>query len=103
MFDPGTEWLYGISIDWIGRLVQEISGQPLGAYMQDNIFAPLGMTSTGYTVTPDMQARQATIHLRGADGTIGLLDPQPPLINPATGTAGAGSAARCPTINASSA
>ena len=35
------------------------------------------MTSTGYTVTPDMQARQATIHQRGADGTIGLLDPQP--------------------------
>ena len=45
--------------------------------MQDNIFAPLGMTSTGYGVTPDMQARQATIHQRAPDGTIGLLDPQP--------------------------
>ena len=35
MFDPGEQWDYGISIDWIGRLVQEVSGQPLGAYMQD--------------------------------------------------------------------
>ena len=51
--------------------------QGLGAYMQANIFEPLGMTSTGYGVTPDMQARQATIHQRAPDGTIGLLDPQP--------------------------
>jgi len=77
MFDPGTRWEYGISIDWIGRLVQEVSGQGLGAYMQANLFEPLGMTSTSYGVTPDMQARQATIHQRAADGTIGLLDLQP--------------------------
>ena len=95
MFDPGTDWLYGISIDWIGRLVQEISGQPLGTYMQDNIFAPLGMTSNGYVVTPDMQARQATIHLRGADGTIGLLDPQPPL-DPRHGYGGGGLSSTVP-------
>jgi CubicO group peptidase (beta-lactamase class C family) len=76
-FDPGEAWDYGISIDWIGRLVVEISGQSLGTYMQENIFAPLGMTSTGYAVTPDMQARQASIHQRAEDGTLALLDPQP--------------------------
>ena len=42
------------SIDWVGRLIVETSGKPLGAYMQENIFEPLGMTSTGYAVTPDM-------------------------------------------------
>lgn len=77
MFDPGEKWDYGISIDWIGRLVQEVSGKPLGTYMADNVFAPLGMTSTSYGVTDDMQGRQATIHQRQPDGTIGLLDPQP--------------------------
>jgi methyl acetate hydrolase len=77
MFEPGTRWEYGISIDWIGRLVQEVSGQKLGAYMQANIFEPLGMTSTGYSVSPDMEARLATVHQRAPDGTIGLLEPQP--------------------------
>ncbi len=48
MFDPGERWEYGISIDWIGKLVEVVSGKSLGTYMQENIFAPLGMTSTGY-------------------------------------------------------
>ncbi len=77
MFDPGTKWDYGISIDWIGRLVQEVSGKSLGTYMADNVFAPLGMTSTSYGMTDDMLARQSTIHTREADGKIGFLDPQP--------------------------
>ena len=49
MFDPGERWEYGISIDWIGKLVEVVSGKSLGTYMQENIFAPLGMTSTGYS------------------------------------------------------
>ena len=57
-FDPGVRWHYSPSIDWVGRLIVETSGKPLGAYMQENIFAPLGMASTGYAVTPDMAARQ---------------------------------------------
>jgi CubicO group peptidase (beta-lactamase class C family) len=78
LFDPGTQWHYGISIDWIGRLVQEISGQSLGTYMQANVFEPLGMTSTGYAVTPDMAARQSSIHQRAADGMIAVAPPPPP-------------------------
>ena len=39
----------------------EISGKSLGTYMQDNIFSPLGMTSTSYSLTPDMAARRVTI------------------------------------------
>jgi CubicO group peptidase (beta-lactamase class C family) len=77
MFDPGEQWDYGISIDWIGRLVQEVSGKTLGTYMAENVFAPLGMTSTSYGVTDDMLARQATVHQRLEDGSIGFLDPQP--------------------------
>ena len=70
MFDPGERWEYGISIDWIGKLVETVSGQSLGTYMQENIFRPLGMTSTGYRITPDMEARRATIHQREKDGTL---------------------------------
>ena len=65
------------SIDWVGRLIVETSGKPLGAYMQENIFEPLGMASTGYAVTPDMAARQATIHQRAEDGSIAVADLPP--------------------------
>lgn len=70
MFDPGTRWEYGISIDWIGRLVQEVSGQSLGAYMQEHIFGPLGMDSTGYKLTPSMAERRVENHLRQDDGSL---------------------------------
>jgi CubicO group peptidase (beta-lactamase class C family) len=40
MFDPGERWEYGINIDWVGRLVEETSGQKLDAYCRDHIFAP---------------------------------------------------------------
>ena len=69
-FDPGDRWEYGISIDWIGRLVSQISGKSLGTYMQDNIFKPLDMTSTSYTLSPEMAARRVPVHQRGPDGKL---------------------------------
>lgn len=70
MFDPGERWEYGISIDWIGKLVQVASGKSLGTYMQDHIFAPLGMGSTGYGLSADMEGRRATSHQRDAAGQL---------------------------------
>ena len=70
MFDPGERWEYGIAIDWIGLLVETISAKSLGTYMQENIFSPLGMTSTGYRLTPDMEARRVATHQRAPDGKL---------------------------------
>jgi methyl acetate hydrolase len=70
MFDPGEDWQYGIAIDWIGYLVQEVSGQPLGEYMQEHIFQPLGMTSTGYGLTDEMEARRVSSHQRQEDRSL---------------------------------
>jgi CubicO group peptidase (beta-lactamase class C family) len=70
MFDPGERWEYGISIDWIGKLVQVVSGKSLGTYMRDHVFAPLGMASTGYAISPDMERRLATSHQRDAGGRL---------------------------------
>ncbi|MCB1716688.1 MAG: beta-lactamase family protein [Candidatus Competibacteraceae bacterium] len=83
MFDPGERWEYGISIDWIGKLVEIVSGKSLGTYMQDHIFSPLAMTSTGYRISPDMESRRATVHQRNDDGTLTATDwvrPQEPLL-----------------------
>ena len=46
VFDPGERWEYGMSIDWIGKMIEAVSGQKLGEYLQHNLFAPLGMNST---------------------------------------------------------
>lgn len=74
MFDPGERWEYGISIDWIGKLVQVVSGKSLGTYMKDHVFAPLGMASTGYAISPDMERRRATSHQRDAAGKLAATD-----------------------------
>jgi len=74
VFDPGDKWEYGINIDWVGRLVEAISGQTLDAYFRDKIFTPLGMQDSGYITSEEQRARQARVHQRQADGT---LVPQP--------------------------
>lgn len=73
-FDPGDRWEYGVNIDWVGRLVEALSGQPLDAYFRDKIFAPLGMKDSGYVVSAEQRSRQARVHARQADGA---LAPQP--------------------------
>jgi methyl acetate hydrolase len=65
--DPGERWNYGINIDWVGRMIEAVSGKRLSAYLQENILAPLGMNSTAFKITPAMRERLAKVHQRGAD------------------------------------
>lgn len=53
MFEPGSKWQYGTSVDWAGRLVETISGLTLEQYFQRNIFDPLGMRDTSYFLPPE--------------------------------------------------
>ena len=61
-FQPGSEWLYSVATDVLGRLVEVVSGQPLDEFFADNIFRPLGMVDTGFTVEPDRQHRLAALY-----------------------------------------
>jgi len=70
MFEPGERWEYGIAIDWIGRLVEEASGQKLDAYFADHVTGPLGMKDTGFAVSAEQRARQASVHQRHPDGRL---------------------------------
>ena len=72
--DPGERWEYGISIDWVGKIVEAVSGQKLGAYLQEHLFDPLAMTSTAFELTPPMRKRMAKIHQRGEDGKLTVSD-----------------------------
>ena len=69
-FDPGERWEYGIGIDWAGKIIEALSGQRLGRFLQENLFAPLGMRDTGFARSPSMRERLATIHQRDADGSL---------------------------------
>ena len=73
-FDPGERWEYGIGIDWAGKMVEAASGMRLGAYMKENIFAPLGMDSTAYRITPSMRERLAKVHQRSEGGGLTVTD-----------------------------
>jgi CubicO group peptidase (beta-lactamase class C family) len=53
VFQPGTEWNYGVSTDVLGRLVEVLSGQPLDEFLEQRIFTPLGMRDTSFGLRPD--------------------------------------------------
>ncbi len=67
--DPGTQFEYGINTDWLGRVVEAASGQPLDAYMAEHIIGPLGMDSTAFLMTDEQRANSVPIHVRGEDGS----------------------------------
>ncbi len=48
VFQPGSEWNYGVSTDVLGRLVEVVTGQSLEAVIQERVFGPLGMTDTSF-------------------------------------------------------
>src|SRR5437773_4284152 len=79
VFDPGTRWLYGINIEWTGRIIETISGQALEDYFRERIFGPLGMKDSGYVTSQEQRARQARLHTRQPDGSLVVqpLEPVP--------------------------
>ena len=58
--DPGTGFNYGIGIDWLGRVVEAVSGRPLDQHLEQTVFAPLGMRHTTFAPQPDA----VPIHVR---------------------------------------
>jgi methyl acetate hydrolase len=70
MFDPGARWQYGPSIDWVGRLVQYASGDPVDVYFRKHIFDPLGLRDTAFVITDAQRAREASCHRHEADGSL---------------------------------
>jgi CubicO group peptidase (beta-lactamase class C family) len=74
VFHPGTAWLYGLSTDLCGRLVEVISGQRFDDYLRTEIFEPLQMHDTGFAVPDDDIDRFTANYGRRKDKTLKLLD-----------------------------
>ena len=88
LFDPGSRWEYGISTDWLGKLVEKVSGQTLEDYFRQHIFQPLGMTDTFFDVPPEKQARVVALQQRQDDGS--FLEPPPQPFTPVKFFSGGG-------------
>lgn len=70
-FEPGTGFEYGISTDWLGRVIQRVTGASLDSYFQEHIFSPLGTTDAVLTLKerPDLAGNLAGLHFQMEDGT----------------------------------
>lgn len=58
-FQPGKEWMYGLSADILGAVIEVVSGKKYSRFLQEEIFLPLGMKDTGFYVPEDKQWRFA--------------------------------------------
>lgn len=77
LFDPGSRWQYGISTDWLGRIVERVSGQSLEAYFRQRVFNPLNMQDSYFVVPADKQPRLAKMFQRTKDGGLAEQPPRP--------------------------
>jgi CubicO group peptidase (beta-lactamase class C family) len=62
LFNPGERWEYGLNVDVLGRLIEVISGKTLDQFLQERVFAPLGMKDTYFYPPDDKLARLATAY-----------------------------------------
>ena len=75
LFDPGSEFSYGLNTDVLGYLIEIVSGMPLDEFFRVEIFEPLGMTDTYFYLPDDKADRLVTLYaevdgrLRVSDGT----------------------------------
>jgi methyl acetate hydrolase len=88
--DPGTQWEYGISTDWLGLVVEAVAGQTLDAYLAENLFVPLGMSDTTFAPSAEQRARLMELQIRMPDGRLGPLELDLP-DDPEWASAGGGS------------
>jgi len=61
-YEPGTRWHYSVAVDVQGRLVEVLSGMRFGDYLQQRIFAPLGMTDTSFLLPENKRDRLAKLY-----------------------------------------
>ena len=63
-FQPGSKWRYSVGIDVAARVIEVISGRPLGDFLRERLFEPLGMTDTAFGVPPEKRGRVAAMYGR---------------------------------------
>jgi CubicO group peptidase (beta-lactamase class C family) len=81
LYQPGEKWVYSVSVDIQGYLVQKLSGKTFPDFLRDRIFTPLGMKDTGFLVPEAKLSRVATIYAWDAAKGGLAAQPRDPLIS----------------------
>ena len=68
VFDPGTAWAYGMSTDWLGQVIEAVSGERLDEHLERVVLGPLGLDDVTFTPDAGQRARLAPVQRRAADG-----------------------------------
>jgi CubicO group peptidase (beta-lactamase class C family) len=76
LYQPGEGWVYSVSVDIQGYLVEKLSGKPFADFLRERIFVPLGMKDTGFFVPADKLDRVASIYQ--GDATAASVMPKDP-------------------------
>jgi CubicO group peptidase (beta-lactamase class C family) len=58
-YQPGTVWEYSLGLDALGLVIESMTEQTLGQYLDEKVWKPLGMIDTGFIVPPSKAARYA--------------------------------------------
>ncbi|KAB5545852.1 beta-lactamase/transpeptidase-like protein [Coniochaeta sp. 2T2.1] len=89
LFEPGSNWSYGPSVDWAGVVVERLTASNLEEYMKQNIWKPLGISDMTFFLSsrPDMQARVAHMTRRvvsdtGSEDEVLIHSPVQPVLDP---------------------
>lgn len=75
LFQPGEHWFYSVGMDIQGHIIEKLSGQSFGEFLETRLFAPLGMTDTGFYVPEEDYGRFSEVY--GFDPESGALVPIP--------------------------
>ncbi|MFM8532061.1 MAG: serine hydrolase domain-containing protein [Acidimicrobiia bacterium] len=81
LYQPGTKWVYSVSVDIQGYLVEKLSGKTFPEFLRTRLFEPLGMTDTGFSVPEEKVSRVATIYSWSRDKSALVAEPIDPNIS----------------------
>jgi CubicO group peptidase (beta-lactamase class C family) len=67
--DPGEALIYGINIDWLGKVVEAVTGTGLDVAIKEGVTGPLGMDQTTFLMDDNQRPNATPVHVKGEDGT----------------------------------
>jgi CubicO group peptidase (beta-lactamase class C family) len=67
--DPGEVFIYGINIDWLGKVVEAVTGVGLDVAIKQGITGPLGMDQTTFLMNDEQRPNSTPVHVKAEDGT----------------------------------
>ena len=72
LFDPGERWCYGVNIDWVGQVIEAVTGERFDTVLSASVLDPLGMVDTGFARSPAQRQRSADVQVRTEQGLVAI-------------------------------